>query len=68
MTKDEAYEKYGLEFYALIEKEAEALYQEMVADNWSNSPHTRRAALFTVLDKRTSERDVWNAAWEAAQS
>jgi len=40
-----------------IEEEAEKQFQEMVADDWSESPTTRMEALFVVMGKRNEQMD-----------
>jgi hypothetical protein len=40
-----------------IEEETEKLFQEMVADDWSESPTTRMEALFVVMGKRNEQMD-----------
>ena len=40
-----------------IEEETEKRYQEMIADDWSESPSTRMEALYVVMGKRNEQMD-----------
>lgn len=51
------YIKFHTKRRLFIEEEAEKQFQEMVADNWSDSPSTRMEALFVVMGKRNEQMD-----------
>jgi len=53
----DVYIKFHTKRRLFIEEETEKVFQEMVADNWSDSPTTRKEALFVVMSKRNEQTD-----------
>ena len=53
----ELYIKFHTKRRLFVEEETEKRFQEMIADDWSDSPSTRMEALYVVMGKRNEQMD-----------